>query len=247
MRGLGAFFLTFVAAAMTLGAGHAVAEGKSPIVVELFTSQGCNSCPPADEFLGELKERGDVIALAFHVNYWDYMGWKDTFASDSTTQRQRTYATFLRERTIYTPQMVIGGMTHKVGSRRGDVSHAIEQVRAGSHPYLEVRVERGEGGKVLVRVAAGEMNQRDVVVWLVRYTSAQDVEIERGENRGLTLTYHNVVSDYREIGMWYGRELKLELAMSDLREGGQDGSVILVQEGGSGRIIGAAQVDLDAL
>lgn len=237
----------FLGAALAVMAGSAAAGEKLPVVVELFTSQGCNSCPPADEFLGELTKRDDVIALAFHVNYWDYLGWKDTFASEATTSRQRTYATFLGERTVYTPQMVIGGVAHKVGSRRGDVNRVIDSLRQPTGPYLDIRVRRVEGGKIAVFIPAGELKQRDVVVWLVRYDSAREVDIRRGENRGRKLLYHNVVADYRELAMWYGDEIKLELKVSELRDGGRDGGVILVQEGGSGRIIGAAKIDLDAI
>lgn len=244
---IGSIAFALLGAAMATFSGSAAAAEKLPVVVELFTSQGCNSCPPADEFLGELTKRDDVIALAFHVNYWDYLGWKDTLASDATTERQRTYATFLGERTVYTPQMVIGGVAHRVGSRRGDINEVIGGLQERTGPYLEVRVRRIEGGKISVVVPAGELKQRDVVVWLVRYDSAREVEIERGENRGNTFMYHNVVADYRELGMWRGSELEFELKVSDLRDGDHDGSVILVQEGGSGRIIGAAKVDLDAI
>lgn len=247
MQRIRSVVFAFLGAALAAAAGSAVAGEKLPIVVELFTSQGCNSCPPADEFLAELAKRDDIIALAFHVNYWDYLGWKDTFASDSTTARQRTYATFLGERTIYTPQMVIGGVTHKVGSRRGDVNQVIDDLRQRTGPYLDIRVRRVEGGKIAVVIPAGELKQRDVVVWLVRYDSSHEVDIQRGENRGRTIVYRNIVADYRELAMWYGDEITLELKVSELREGGHDGGVILVQEGGSGRIIGAAKVDLDAI
>ncbi len=247
MQRIRSVVFAFFGAVLAAAAGSAVAGEKLPIVVELFTSQGCNSCPPADTFLDELAKRDDIIALAFHVNYWDYLGWKDTFATDATTERQRTYATFLGERTVYTPQMVIGGVTHKVGSRRSDVAGVIDGLRQRAGPYLDVRVRRVEGGKIAVNIPAGELKQRDVVVWLVRYDSAHEVEIKRGENRGLTIVYRNIVADYREIAMWYGEEIKLELKVSELREGGHDGGVILVQEGGSGRIIGAAKVDLDAI
>jgi hypothetical protein len=247
MQKIRAVVFAFLGAALAVAAGSAVAGENLPVVVELFTSQGCNSCPPADAFLEELAKRDDVIALAFHVNYWDYLGWKDTFATDETTERQRTYATFLGERTVYTPQMVIGGVAHKVGSRRGDVNQVIDSLRQPSDPYLEVRVGRVEGGKIAIHIPAGELEQRDVVVWLVRYDSSHVVDIERGENRGLAIEYRNVVADYRELAMWYGEEIKIELKISELRAGGHDGSVILVQEGGSGRIIGAAKVDLDAI
>ncbi len=247
MQKMRSVIFAFLGAALAATAGFAVAGEKLPIVVELFSSQGCNSCPPADEFLGELAKRDDIIALAFHVNYWDYLGWKDTFASDATTERQRTYATFLGERTIYTPQMVIGGVTHKVGSRRSDVNQVVDSLRQRTGPYLDIRVRRMEGGMIAVHIPAGELKQRDVVVWLVRYDSSREVDIRRGENRGRKLLYHNVVADYRELAMWYGDEIKLELKVSELRDGGRDGGVILVQEGGSGRILGAAKVDLDAI
>lgn len=247
MQRMRSVVIAFLGAALVATAGIAVAGEKLPIVIELFTSQGCNSCPPADEFLAELTKRDDIIALAFHVNYWDYLGWKDTFASDATTARQRTYATFLGERTVYTPQMVIGGVAHKVGSRRSDVMGVVDRLRQRTGPYLDVRVRRVEGGKIAVTIPAGELKQRDVVVWLVRYDSAREVNIKRGENRGRTIIYRNIVADYRELAMWYGNEIKLELKVSELRDGGRDGGVILVQESGSGRIIGAAKVDLDSI
>ena len=187
-------------------------------------------CPPADEYLGYLAKRSDVIALSFHVNIWDYFGWKDTFATEMTTERQKTYTTFLRERSLYTPQMVIGGMAHEVGSRRDKVAEAIDRQRERSAPYLDIRVEPIEGGKLAVLIPAGRMKPRDVVVWLVRYDSTREITIKRGENRGRTLVYHNVVSDYRELGMWYGREFEIRLNVAELSDGGRDGSVILVQE-----------------
>ena len=247
MQRMRSVVFAFLGAALVATAGFAVAGEKLPIVIELFTSQGCNSCPPADEFLAELTKRDDIIALAFHVNIWDYLGWKDTFATDATTARQRTYATFLGERTVYTPQMVIGGVTHKVGSRRSDVAGVIDSLRQSAGPYLDVRVRRVERGKIAVTIPAGELKQRDVVVWLVRYDSAREVNIKRGENRGRTIIYRNIVADFRELAMWYGDEIKLELKVSELRDGGRDGGVILVQESGSGRIIGAAKVDLDSI
>ena len=237
----------FLAAVIALGVGQAGAQSKLPIVVELFTSQSCDQCPPADDYLGELAKRPDVIALSYHVSMWDYLGWKDTFANEWTTARQETYAAFLRERSLYTPQMVIGGTIHEVGSRRDKIAKAIDQRRERSAPYLDIFVERVEGGKLAVLIPAGKMNQRDVVVLLVRYDSSRKIAIEGGENRGRTMVYHNVVSDYRTLGMWYGQELEIHLNVADLRFGGRDGSVILVQEAGSGRIIGAIQIDLNNL
>ena len=227
------------------GAGFAAAEQKALTVVELFTSQGCNSCPPADELLGDLAQRPDILALSFHVNYWDYLGWKDTLATDATTDRQRIYASFLGERSVYTPQLVIGGVQHEVGSRRARIEATIARVAEDGHATVEVSAVPDGSGNLHVRIAGGELHQRDVVVWLVRFDKSQEVAIERGENKGRTLVYHNVVRDYTQVGMWYGTVMDLYLELAKLREGGRDGTAILVQENGSGRIIGALALDLD--
>ncbi|MCH8112888.1 MAG: DUF1223 domain-containing protein [Proteobacteria bacterium] len=242
--------IAFLGAALVATAGIAVAGEKLPIVIELFTSQGCNSCPPADEFLAELTKRDDIIALAFHVNYWDYLGWKDTFASDATTARQRTYATFLGERTVYTPQMVIGGVAHKVGSRRSDVMGVVDRLRQRTGPYLDVRVRRVEGGKIAVTIPAGELKQRDVVVWLVRYDSAREVNIKRGENRGRTLKHSAVARTLTVVGTLglqddtWAATASIPLAptwkVSNLRVIG------FVQERRSRHIIGAGSASVDS-
>ncbi len=235
----------FLAVFVTMGTEQANAQSTTPIVVELFTSQSCDVCTPADDFLGILAKRSDVIALSYHVSMWDYLGWQDTFANEWTSERHKTYAAFLHERSLYTPQMVIGGTAHEVGSRRDKVAKAIDEQRERSAPYLDIRVERIDDRTLSVLIPAGNMNQRDVGVLLVRYDSLRKVAIEGGENNGRTLVYHNVVSDYHTLGMWYGRKLEIRLNVADLREGGRDGSVVLVQEGGSGRIIGAIRIDLD--
>ena len=238
---VGALFAGAIALGATAAHAH---QHAGPIVIELFTSQGCNSCPAADAFLEELAQRDNILALSFHVNYWDYLGWKDTFATEWTTQRQRTYAVFLGERTIYTPQMVIGGLDHVVGSRRAKVQSAIDTAR---DPYLELRATYAGDGKLAVTIPEGEMNLRDVVVWLVRFDKSSEVAIERGENAGQNFIYHNVVRDYREVAMWTGSRMDIEFDLSELRDGGRDGAAVLVQEGGSGRIIGAIEIDLDAI
>src|SRR5690606_32640834 len=145
--------LAFAAAcaAALAGAASASAQVQGP-VVELYTSQGCSSCPPADAFLAELAERDDLIALSFHVDYWDYIGWKDTFASPANTARQRGYADALRSRRVYTPQMVIDGAAHEIGSNRAGV--LAELARARARPRLSVELAR-EGGHVTVRLPAG--------------------------------------------------------------------------------------------
>ena len=217
--------------------------GSSPTVVELYTSQGCNSCPPADEFLGELAQREDVIALSFHIDYWNYLGWEDTFATAETTKRQRTYATYLGAHSVYTPQMVIGGRAHEVGSRGGDVERTIKRVAAAADDGPEVVFLRDEDGAIRVRIGAGTAPER-TAIWLMRFDEAQSVPVKSGENAGRTLTYHHVVRDIERLGWWKGEEMEFPLAMADLSAGGRDACAVLVQAGFQGPIIGAAQLML---
>ena len=220
-------------------------NAKAPVVVELFTSQGCNSCPPADVVLADLTGRLDVITLSYHVNYWDYLGWKDTFATPQTTQRQRDYAKFLNERTIYTPQIVIGGKTHTIGSRKDEVMAGVSAAaqahaaKAGKMPL--VALEKRPDGKLMLRIAAGKA--RDVAVILVLYDTRREVAIERGENRGKTFTYHNVVRDIRTLASWNGQVLEMELDPQDLWRDGRDGCAVLLQDTRSGQIIAANRLE----
>jgi hypothetical protein len=247
MRNLRLFLGCGVIALVSLVATSAfAAEAKSPVVVELFTSQGCNSCPPADAYLATLKGRDNVLALSYHVNYWDYLGWRDTFASEVTTSRQRDYARTMGERTIYTPQVVIGGRYHEVGSRHGAIDRAIRKAALEQKESLDVRLREATAGKLQISVAAGQIYNRRIVVWLVLFDPYHEVEIQRGENSGRMLGYHNVVRDVREIGEWYGKALEVMLDIAPLRTVGESVAVI-VQEGDSGHVLGAQQAQLTSL
>jgi hypothetical protein len=219
-------------------------EGRGLIVAELFTSQGCNACPPADEYLAELNARPDVLGLSFHVNYWDYLGWKDTFATEWTTERQYQYKKALGERSVYTPQLVIGGSDRLVGSRRDAVVAALD---AAMEPTIGVTAVRRGEGRIAIAVAPGESNKGAADVWLVLFFSQRTVEIERGENAGDTAVFTNVVSDYQKVGEWYGEALEIELQVGDMREGGHDRGAIIVQGPNGGAIIGALELDLNRL
>lgn len=242
--------LAFACLAGALSAGAASAEPRHPIVVELFTSQGCNSCPPADAFLGSLKGRPNIVALSFHVNYWDYLGWRDTFATAETTARQQRYARTLGERTIYTPQIVIGGIYHEVGSRHRSVEKAIRKIagsqRGGTDEYVAVSLSGSASGDLEVEIAPGHVYNRRVVVWLAVFDSYHEVSVGKGENSGRTLGYHNVVREIREIGEWYGQKTTIVLSLVELSDVG-DGVAVLVQEDETGRILGAQQVLLAGL
>ncbi|NQV80209.1 MAG: DUF1223 domain-containing protein [Alphaproteobacteria bacterium] len=242
------FFLGYGIAVLVMAAtpGAIAAEPKPPVVVELFTSQGCNSCPPADAYLASLKGRDNVIALSYHVNYWDYLGWRDTLASDTTTQRQRDYARTLGERTIYTPQIVVGGRYHEVGSRHTAVDRTIRKVALEQDENLLVQLSEAPRGTLQITIAKGQIYHRRVVVWLVIFDPYHEVKVERGENGGRTLGSHNVVRDMREIGEWYGKEFNFALNIDDLRTTGEAVAVI-VQEHDSGHILGAQASQLAGL
>ncbi len=235
--------LLLLAAGVAAGVGAAAgrAQDKAPVVVELFTSEGCSSCPPADALLGELAQRPDVVPLAFHVDYWDYIGWKDPYASPANTQRQHDYAAALGLHMVYTPQMVVDGRTDVVGSERGDVEAAIGKAAAG--PKLAVSIEKdGAGYRVLI--PAGAAPAGGATVWLALFDREQATRVARGENGGRTLKEYNIVHEWRRLATWDGSALSLPLAMPAKPD--QDGCAIIVQSDPVGPVLGAALMKLDA-
>lgn len=222
----------FTAAWMAIGA---VAQASDAVVVELFTSQGCSSCPPADRILGELAERDDIIALAYHVDYWDYLGWKDEFADPKHTTRQRAYSRAAGERTIYTPQMVVGGVDHVVGSRAMKVSNAILKHARKDLPVSVTLKRHGDQVAIQAKAYGGAS---DLVVQLVTYRPEAKVSIKRGENRGRTLTYHNVVQSFTVLGNWNGQGAYQK---SHKVPAGTP-VVVLIQKRGAGPIVGASHL-----
>lgn len=224
--------------------GQAQAAGGEPLVVELYTSQGCSSCPPADVYLGELVRRDDVIALSFHVTYWDYIGWKDPFASPESTDRQRAYAKAMGQPYVYTPQMVIDGRAHEVGSKRSAVERRLEAVKSDRGDRLDVHFSRDENGQLSVTVPAAA-GRRRAAVWMVLFDKSHTTKIRRGENRGRSLTYYNVVRRVTRIGTWEGAEKTIPITVSADEMAARDGCVIIVQEEALGPILGAALVPLN--
>lgn len=214
-----------------------------PVVVELFTSQGCSSCPPADALLGELARESDVLALSFHVDYWDYIGWKDPFASPQHTERQRDYVAKLGRRYVYTPQMVIDGRHDAVGSNHRAVTQAIEE-SSKTAPTVAVDLTGENGGEV--RLSAGKAPAGGATVWLVTFDDSHSTQVARGENGGRQLTNYNVVRELRPLGTWTGEAETYPLDFATAREKGRNGCAILVQQGRGGPIIGAAMFDLDS-
>ena len=220
-----------------------VSAGEPVAVVELYTSQGCNSCPPADAMLGELAKRDDIVALSLHVDYWDYLGWKDTFGSPNFVTRQRAYARANGRRTIYTPELVVGGKMHVVGSNPAAVRRALELAHSRAAKNLDVTFTQ-DNEYVTVKVSGTSEDVRRAAVYLFRYDKEHKVKIERGENAGKTLAYHNVVREVRMLDTWRGDDLSIMLPIKDLKMGGRDGCAVIVQREGTGSIIGAARLAL---
>lgn len=225
-----------VGCAAGLCASMAVAQ-QNPVVVELYTSQGCASCPPADALMAELAQRQDVIALALHVDYWDYLGWADSFADPAFTKRQKRYARAHGQKMIYTPQMIVGGVDAIQGNLSKQVMAKIES-HVGAQPRVALRAHR-EGGLLRVEVDANPPLERAAIVQLVRYLPHSTVLIERGENAGREASYHNIVSEWTAMAEWPGEApLRLEVAA----EGNQP-LVVIVQEAGPGAVLAAARLD----
>ena len=229
------WILVWVTLLMTgIGAG---AQAQGPVVVELYTSQGCSSCPPADSYFAkELAGRDDVIALALHVDYWDYIGWKDDFANPAYTKRQRNYARAAGHRTVYTPQMIIGGKDHVVGTHPKDVRKHVA-AHASIPQSVSVSLAR-DGNRLKVALSAAEALDTPMVVQVVRYIDLATRDIKRGENAGRTLSYANIVTEWRSIGEWSTRSDK---TMSTRVEGDAP-VVVIVQRKGFGRIEAAAEL-----
>jgi hypothetical protein len=229
-------FFKFLLAAASFSS-TAFGGERATVLIELFTSQGCSSCPPADRVLSELAARPDVLPLSFHVTYWDRLGWSDTFGLDASTHRQEAYADWLGLEGLYTPQMVIGGRIDVVGSQRERVRAAIDLLLEHGEPGPDVTFGQGR-----VRLAAGEGGP--AIVWLAAFDEMHEVAIGRGENRGRSLTYRNVVREIAEIGRWTGASAELALPIDRLKGEGRDALAILVQRAQDGAILAAGRLDL---
>ncbi|MBM3623045.1 MAG: DUF1223 domain-containing protein [Alphaproteobacteria bacterium] len=211
-----------------------------PVVVELFTSQGCSSCPPADRVLGELARRPDVIALSVHVDYWDYIGWKDRFASAATTARQHAYAQSLKQRYVYTPEMVFNGAAHDPGINASRVEKLLRQAAEKAGARVNPVLGALSGGRGLIELPKTP-GVPPVDVWLLGVDSRHVTSVSRGENRGATLTNVNVVRSIEKIATWSGEAARLTVASDKLAPGAA--MVVLVQSVNCGPILGAARLD----
>ncbi len=217
-----------------MAGGQAMAQGMPGTVVELYTSQGCSSCPPADEYLRELAGEPGVIALALHVDYWDYIGWADSFADPKFTNRQKAYAHAASSNTIYTPQMIVAGVERVEGTNPEMVETALRQ-HLSSPRNVALQLVR-KGGSVVVTAHANPPLTEVLFVQLVRYLPNATVKIEHGENAGRVIEYANTVTSWTRVGEWSGAD---DLQMA-LPVAGNDPVVVILQAEGPGRIYAAS-------
>lgn len=242
-----AYALIGLALSSPLAAAPATQDTKPAqplVVVELFTSQGCSSCPPADRFLATLAKRDDVLALSLPVTYWDYLGWKDTLGREAHTKRQQKYARQLGAHQIYTPQIVVDGWTDAIGSRDAEVLGLINQRRDRdqdrlARPVVTLSPGQASNDMHLTISADARYHRHTADIVLVRFDPRHIVDVGRGENAGRALTYSNVVRDMKVIGTYDGTAQTHSLAMLDQWMDGSQGCAILVQDRRTGRIIGA--------
>jgi len=271
--------MKYAAAALVfvlLAGATARAGDARPIVVELYTSQGCADCPPADALLGKLAVRQGLIALSLPINYWDMLGWKDTLASEANTRRQKAYAGAMGRGGVYTPQIIVDGSRDVVGSRTDAVMEAITAAAQARDEALEEAEDFDKSEIALpgaltsvaavthrrtpdgawsigvdlkrtpqqLRVALGRapesVRRIDAVVWLFRIRSSAVVRIGAGENAGRTATYRNVVSEIRDLGHWRGAAMSIDVPRPDAGTPPHDSLAVIVQQGGYGRVLGAA-------
>jgi hypothetical protein len=227
---------TATALCFALAAAPLAAEQR-PVVVELYTSQGCSSCPPADQILAELQERDDVISIALHVDYWDYIGWKDAFGHPGHADRQRAYAAKGGRRSVYTPEMVVNGQTDVVGAKPMALSKAID-----THKMKGVRSNLDatrSGNTVNLRGTVPTGTVVPMEIHVLHVIPSETVMITRGENRGKTYEYTNIAHDWRVVGTWDGQgPLEMSIDVSD-----DDPVIVLVQEADAGAIVAAARLD----
>jgi hypothetical protein len=249
MRALVLAFSGFLTASLSQSAwaGQPALPISHPIVVELFTSQGCSDCPAADRLVTELAKRRDVIALSLPITYWDMLGWKDTYATDANTQRQKSYARAMSHSGIYTPQMIIDGRFDVVGNQRDRVMAALAARANDGLGETSIPIDIGTAsGRLEIAIPAVKTKMKPVAtIWVMRTLNQGAVNVGQGENRNRILTYTNVVRDLQRAGEWSGDAMKIDLPLN-LAKAKHDGVVVILQARDYGPVLGAAILQLPA-
>ncbi len=239
-------------------AGPAQADPRA--VVELFTSQGCSSCPPADKVIGDLAKDPSVIALSMPIDYWDYLGWKDTLADSRFSARQKAYSLMRGDRDVYTPQVVVNGSAHLIGSDRAGIENAINVTKKESGVMSVPVTMMVDGKQINISVAASSGNglisdtsttnastPMHGEVWICSISKSIPISIGRGENRGREVTYHNVVRTLLKVGDWNGSAESWSVPLENISRDGVDGAVVYLQDGNHekpGPMLGAAYTSI---
>ena len=225
----------------------AAQAGETRAVLELFTSQGCSSCPPADRLVGQFANDPSVVALSVPIDYWDYLGWRDTLANPAHSARQRAYARVRGDGQVYTPQIVVNGSADALGSDQGAIERAIVQTDHKTGVMSLPVVLAVNNGTLDVSVSGGDKAPAASEVWLCPLAKAVPVAIGRGENRGRTITYHNVVRNWLKLGAFSAAQSNWNVPMAQIKAEGIDAAAVMVQEGSHDRpgiILGAALTDI---
>ena len=232
---------TLIAAGATAVLAQAAGRQASPVVLELFTSQGCSSCPAADAIFKTYAARRDIVALSMSVDYWDYLGWKDTFASPKFSKRQRAYAQARGDGQVYKPQVVINGRDHVVGSSKSEIETALKSHAA--KPGTVAMTAGLDKGTVTIDIAQAGEAVPEMTVWLAVVQAEAQIDVKAGENQGRKLTYFNVVRDLMPAGMWSGAAITIRQQAAALSSGANQRFAVFVQRGTGGPIIAAAWVN----
>lgn len=238
--------LTSAAILQVVPMSAAAAGDALPRVIEMFTSQGCSSCPPADKLLKTFAGQREIIALSFHVDYWDRLGWKDTFGSSAFTQRQQAYARKRGDGQVYTPQAVVNGQHHEVGHNKSAIERRLAATTNETRGQSVTVTLSVRDGKLLVQAAGSDGRQlsEGAVVTLLGVQSQGSATATRGENAGQTLSYINIVRATKAIGTLSGVRFESAVALTDAVLAGGDAAVVLVQRTTDGPVLGAAQLRL---
>lgn len=218
--------------------------GERPVVVELYTAQGCPLCPTADAYFADLATRGNVVALSFHVNLWDFIGWTDVFATPVTTRRQEVYAQRLGVPAVFTPQVVVDGVLQASGNDRAGIEDMISSASDVRKPWVRVGLSQVAERRVQVTLPGSDYGGEAEVV-LVRFDARHETKIKRGENKGRKAVNVNVVRQLKPVTTWQGEPVELIVPIDDLGDGaGDDYAAVIVQEPGQGRILGVKVLEL---
>lgn len=216
-----------------------------PVVIELYTSQGCSSCVPADAFLAQLAARKDVVALSLPITYWDMLGWKDTLATQANTDRQKAYAQAMGRGGVYTPQVIVDGRKDLVGSKDAAINQAIA-AREAKLPDVPVKLSLHPNEVQVVVRSARMKSPKPATIWMMAVRPQAIVKIGAGENAGRTLTYRNIVTGIKAVGIWKGKQVTLDLPRAATGAGPGEGLTVILQQGGYGQILGATPIDWPA-